>query len=123
MENESTQAVSAEGELSDEQFIQRGDIVYGRALWMARQIEYAQLEITAEFLQIRVNAWGIFLPNFKFSRDSITRLSWQRGIFNRGLRIVHSVPEIPRYILFKQTTVPSERLGNALARFHYTIES
>ena len=78
-------------------FEQTGGYRVGRNAWLALNASwpFGSLQIRRGELVLQCLA-----SRYRFPSESIARLSRFQGVFSCGLRIEHSIPEYPRFIVF-----------------------
>ena len=89
----------------------------GLSFWLAFQASYpfGELEITESELVLRT-----LVRCHRIPREHIRKLSQFRGLFSRGLRVEHSQPSCPRFVVFWSRRVP--RLLATLAEARFPVE-
>jgi len=82
---------------SAEVIAETGGYRVGRTAWLALNASwpFGTLEIHSDRLVLRT-----LFRRYTFPRDSIVALSVFSGFFSRGLRIEHSIPSYPRFVVF-----------------------
>ena len=73
---------------------------------------------------LRLSCFG---QDYAFPKDKIRRLSRHRGIFSVGLRIQHTEPSLPQFVVFWTSivfwTAGFQRLKTQLESLGYDIQS
>ena len=97
--------------------VERGGYRIGLSYWLAFQASYpfGELEITQSELILRT-----LFRCHRFPKEHIRNLSQFRGVFSRGLRIEHSQPSCPRFVVFWSRRVP--QFLAILARAGFAVE-
>ena len=82
---------------STEVIVQTGGYRLGRTAWLALNATwpFGALEVHRDRLVLRT-----LFRRYTFPRDCIIALSVFAGFFSRGLRIEHSIPSYPRFVVF-----------------------
>jgi hypothetical protein len=90
----------------------------GLSFWLAFQASYpfGELEITETELVLRT-----LIRCHHFPKEHIRKLSQFRGLFSRGLRIEHSLPSCPRFVVFWSRRAP--QLLSTLAAAGFPVVS
>jgi hypothetical protein len=86
-----------------------GGLIAFNATW-----PFATLYLYESELHLR-----FFYKDYKFPKTSIQRLRRHHGIFSAGLRIEHSVPSYPRFLVF--WTFAFQKLKTELQRPGYEV--
>jgi hypothetical protein len=98
-------------------FAQKGGIRAGEGLFSAFNASwpFARLLVTPERIHL-----SCFSYNYSFPKESIRRLSRHRGLFSVGLRIEHSVPMYPVFLVF--WTFKYQALKKHLQEMGYSVD-
>ena len=100
-----------------ETFRQRGGARIGGKSRIARfNLTWPFVTLTADAHKIRL---GGFLC-YELPKSRLVRLSAYSGALNRGLRMEHTVPEVPAFIVF--WTFDYERLAANLRHIGYVVD-
>ena len=94
---------------------QSGGVRLGISFWMSFNLTYpfAKIDCSEEILVLKVNAI-VYKREFAFSKSDV-QLREFRGLFSRGIRILHKNKEYPEFILY-WTTNMQELMENLIAR-------
>jgi hypothetical protein len=101
-------------------YFQRGGLRWGKSYWGGANATwpFAAVDVTMEGLSVSVG-WGPLKRVFDFKRNEIRSLALQHGIISIGLRIEHSRPDYPPFILF--WTFKPRGLSANLRQLGYTV--
>lgn len=83
----------------------------------------ARLNLTWPFVTLTADTHKILfggLLRYEFPKSRLVRLSLYAGAFNKGLRIEHTVPEAPAFIVF--WTFDYETLAANLRHIGYVVD-
>lgn len=92
-----------------------GGLRWGQSFWDAGNatFPFAKLRINPDQLEIQLNGWPISTARYTFTPKDVSILRIQRGLFwFPGVRVEHTKPDYPPFILF-WTTSPSFLLKSA----------
>jgi len=103
-------------------YYETGGLRWGKSHWISSNASYpfARVYITADYISITVN---LILRKelLQFHRSEICSITKEATFLGRGIRIKHSKPCSPKYILFWTTKM--NKLQNGLAAFGWEIQS
>lgn len=102
-------------------YYETGGLRWGRSHWISTNATYpfAKIYITTDYISITVN---LILKQelLQFHRSEICSITTETRLLGRGIRIRHSKPSSPKYILFWTMTFKS--LQGGLREFGWAIE-
>jgi len=81
---------------------------------------FARIIVAAERVEVTFSILGFFRRTFSFTHQTLQTAQRQWWILSTGVRLVHSVPDYPAYILF--WTFGYRSLSAALRRHGYHVE-
>lgn len=75
----------------------KGGIRVGNSFWRSANYTYpfAHLRLTPELLEIKYP-----LGQIRLNKTSIRRLVLRRGMFSRGIQIIHTANDVEPFVLF-----------------------
>jgi hypothetical protein len=89
-----------------ENYLQVGGVRIGKSFWFSFNLTYpfAELEICNEGITLRIKAF-FYRREYKFKRDEIKEIIESKGLFSRGIRIIHTNKSYPIFVLFWATNM------------------
>lgn len=98
-------------------FTQKGGIRIGEGIFTAFNASWPFAHLTVTPRQLLLSC---FSYQYSFPRESIRRLSRYRGWFSVGLRVEHTVPTYPVFLVF--WTFKYAALKQQLQKMGYTLD-
>ena len=79
-----------------------GGLRWGASFWNAANATwpFATWRLAGDCLDVQVHAWPLITDHFVFAKKDVISLRITRGVISSGVRIEHSRPEYPPFILF-----------------------
>jgi len=81
---------------------------------------FARITVAAESVEVTFSVLGFFRRTFSFTHQTLQKAQRQWWVLSTGVRLIHSVPDYPPYILF--WTFGYRSLAAALRTHGYRVE-